>query len=236
MTGGSSRVASCSRPCRPNRSLTGTGTPASAQSAWTWHLSRERIRTSEARIRTSRRSSRTSGGAIQASGSRFVRRRWARVARVDRVVLDPPRADRLGREGMGHVGLDPGVGEEVGEPAPAVRRLEGDRDRLGLELAEDPPERVRAVLEASREDRVAGLVEGHHVADLAVQVHSEVHHCLGLPSDRLRLADPHQDRAISIGAEARSFMASRNRHAGRPAAPDVGATQTGTGTRGGRVG
>ena len=24
------------------------------------------------------------------------------------------------------------------------------------------------------------LVEGNHVADLAVQVHSEVHHCLGL--------------------------------------------------------
>jgi len=100
--------------------------------------------------------------------------------RVERVVLDPPGADRLGREGMGHVGLDPGIGEQVGEPAPAVRRLEGDRDRFGFELAERPPERVAAVLEAPRQDRRAGRVEGHHVADLAVQVHAEVHDCLGL--------------------------------------------------------
>jgi hypothetical protein len=88
---------------------------------------------------------------------------------VDRVVLDPTGTDRLGRERMGHVGLDARVGEQVGEPAPAVRRLEGDADRLGLELPEHPPERVPAVVEPSRQDRRAGLVEGHHVADLAVR-------------------------------------------------------------------
>lgn len=78
------------------------------------------------------------------------------------------------------MGLDPRVGEQVGEPAPAVRRLEHHRERLGLELAEHPPEGVGAVVEAPLEDDRAALVEGHHVAQLAVQVHAEAHHVLGL--------------------------------------------------------
>ena len=81
---------------------------------------------------------------------------------------------------MGHVGLDARIGQEVGEPAPAVRRLEHDRHRLRRQLAEHPPEGVGAVVEAPLEDDVAAIVERHHVADLAVQVHAEVHHVLGL--------------------------------------------------------
>jgi hypothetical protein len=39
---------------------------------------------------------------------------------------------------MRHVGGDPDVGEQVGEPTPAERGLERDLDRCRLELAEDP--------------------------------------------------------------------------------------------------
>jgi hypothetical protein len=51
----------------------------SASRAWVWHFSREEIRVREIRERASLRASRTCGGAAQASGSRFVRSRWARV-------------------------------------------------------------------------------------------------------------------------------------------------------------
>jgi hypothetical protein len=54
------------------------------------------------------------------------------------VVLDPGGRDRLGGQRMGHVGSDAGVGQQIREPAPAVGGLEGDLDRLGLELPEDP--------------------------------------------------------------------------------------------------
>ena len=69
--------------------------------------------------------------------------------RVDRIVVDPACGDRLGGQGMRHVGLDAGVGEQIGEPAPAIRRFEGHRDRLGLEFAEDAPERLAVVDEAA---------------------------------------------------------------------------------------
>jgi hypothetical protein len=96
--------------------------------------------------------------------------------RVDRVVLHPARRDGLGRERVGHVGRDAGVGQEVGEPAPAIGRLEGDPDRCGSELAEHPPELVRVVVEAATEDESSGLVECCHLRYLAVEVDPEVHH------------------------------------------------------------
>lgn len=42
--------------------------------------------------------------------------------------------------GMGHVGGDAGVGEEVGKPPPAVGGFEGHLNRCRAELAEDPEE------------------------------------------------------------------------------------------------
>jgi hypothetical protein len=95
---------------------------------------------------------------------------------VDRVVLHPARADRLGRQWMGHVGCDAGVGEQVGEPAPAIRRLEGDLDRLWLELTEHSARLGWIVHQATAQRDVAGLVERDDMRDLAVQVHPEVHH------------------------------------------------------------
>jgi hypothetical protein len=38
---------------------------------------------------------------------------------------------------VGHVSSDAGIGQEIREPAPAVGGLEGDLDRLGLQLTED---------------------------------------------------------------------------------------------------
>jgi hypothetical protein len=38
------------------------------------------------------------------------------------------------------VGSDAGIGQQVREPAPPVGGLEGDFDRLGLQLPEDAPE------------------------------------------------------------------------------------------------
>ena len=125
--GGRTRAASCSRPFRPKRSDTGRLTSASGEPAELAHLWRG------------------DRGLGQQVGAQVV----GEGRRVDRVVLDPPGSDRLRGERVRHVGLDPCVGEQVGEPAPAVRRLKGDRDRLGLELPEDPPECLPAVLEAA---------------------------------------------------------------------------------------
>jgi len=43
---------------------------------------------------------------------------------VDRIVLDLVGSDRLRRQGMRHMGGDPGLCQKVGEPAPGVGRLE----------------------------------------------------------------------------------------------------------------
>ncbi len=127
-------------------------------------------------MRTSRLAARTSGGAIQASGSRFVRKQVGKRPRVDGVVLHPARADRLGRQGMGHVGGDASVREQISEPAPAIRCLEDDLDRRRLELAEHSPKLGWIVPEPSAQEHLTALVKGDHVRDLAMQVHSEVHH------------------------------------------------------------
>jgi hypothetical protein len=58
-------------------------------------------------------------------------------AGVDGVVLDPGSRDRLGGQRMGHVSGDTDIGQQIREPAPTVGGLEGDLDRLGLELTED---------------------------------------------------------------------------------------------------
>jgi hypothetical protein len=52
---------------------------------------------------------------------------------VDLVVLEPSGRDGLGRLGMREHGLMPQPVEEVDQPPPGARRLNGDR-RLGREL------------------------------------------------------------------------------------------------------
>ncbi len=124
--------------------------------------------------------------------------------RVDAVVLHPPCGDRLGREGMGHMRLDAGLGEEVSEPAPAIRRLEGDAQRPRLQLAEDAEELLGTVRDATAEHQVSDLIESHDVRAFAMQVDSEVHHLWASFLSFVLGAR----YAVNTGAEARSFMAS----------------------------
>jgi hypothetical protein len=124
---------------------------------------RERIRTRPARVRTSRRASRAWGGAIQASASRLVRNRWARVLASTASFLTRAAEIALVASGWGHVGRDAGVGQQVREPAPAVGGLEGDLDRLGLELAEDAQELGRGVADPSGQHDATDAIQGDHV-------------------------------------------------------------------------
>jgi hypothetical protein len=123
------------------------------------------------------------------------------------VVLDPGGRDRLGGQRMGHVGSDTGIGQQIREPAPAVGGLEHHLDRLGLELAEDAPELGGGVADPPRQHHLTGGIQRDHVRALAVQVHPDLHHdraCVLSLAQRRTL----RRRALSTGAEARSFMAS----------------------------
>ncbi len=73
---------------------------------------------------------RTSGGAIQASGSRLVRSRWARVFASTEPFFTLAEEMALVASGWAHVGGDASVGEEVGEPAPSVG-LKSDLEDAG---------------------------------------------------------------------------------------------------------
>src|SRR5712691_2485211 len=77
---------------------------------------------------------------------------------------------------MGHVRVDAGVGEQIGEPEPAVRRLEGHADRPWLELAEDSPEVLGAARNAAAEQDRSVLGESRDDRSLAVEIDSEIHH------------------------------------------------------------
>jgi hypothetical protein len=83
-------------------------------------------------------------------------------ARVDGVGLDPCRGDRLGPERMGQVQLVAVVLEQVGQPLPAVGRLERDLG-LAVELAEQRHERIGVVDDPAREQLAAALVERRDV-------------------------------------------------------------------------
>jgi hypothetical protein len=83
-------------------------------------------------------------------------------AGIDAVVLDPSRGDGLGGKGMGHVRLDTGVSEEISEPAPAIRRLEGHAERAGLELAEDTLEVFGAARDTAAEHHRSVLGQRRH--------------------------------------------------------------------------
>ena len=61
------------------------------------------------------------------------------------------------------MGRDPGIGQQVREPAPAVGGLEHDLDRVGLELTEDAQERGGGVADPSRQHHLTGGIQGDHV-------------------------------------------------------------------------
>jgi pyruvate formate-lyase activating enzyme-like uncharacterized protein len=71
-------------------------------------------------------------------------------AGVDGIGLHPRRGDRLGPERVGQVQLVAVVGEQVGQPLPAVGRLERDLG-LAVELVEQRHEGVGVVGDPARE-------------------------------------------------------------------------------------
>jgi hypothetical protein len=116
---------------------------------------------------------------------------------VHGVVLDAGRGDGLRPQRMGHVRGDPGVGEQIGEPAPAVGGLEGDLQGLWAELPEDPQELPGIVVDPTVREELASGIERHHVRTLAVKVDSDVNHDW---ASFLSLARADSTSALSTGA------------------------------------
>src|SRR6266540_3419337 len=82
---------------------------------------------------------------------------------------------------MGEVQLVALLGEQVGEPLPAVGRLERDL-QLAAELGQDRLQRLRVVRDSAREQLPALLVEGGDLRALAMEIDADVDHLLGPPS------------------------------------------------------
>src|SRR6266581_4446181 len=109
---------------------------------------------------------------------------------------------------MGEVQLVALLLEQVGEPLPAVGRLERDL-QLTAELGQDRLQRLRLVRDPAREQLLTLLVEGGDLRALAVEIDANVDHLfLGLLpgldfDDALGISPPAWERQ-----EARFFMAS----------------------------
>jgi hypothetical protein len=93
-------------------------------------------------------------------------------AGVDGVGLHPCRGDRLGSERMGEVELIARPLEDIGEPLPAVGRLQRDL-RLALQLPKELQEGGGIVLDPPRDDLVALPVDGCEVRAAAMQVDTD---------------------------------------------------------------
>jgi hypothetical protein len=93
-------------------------------------------------------------------------------ADVDGVGLNPRGGDRLRPQRMGQVQLVAGLLEQVGQPLPAVGRLERD-----LGFAVDPrqqlEEHLRVVDDPARQKLTAALVNHGDVRALAMQVDAD---------------------------------------------------------------
>jgi hypothetical protein len=61
------------------------------------------------------------------------------------------------------VSRDPGIGQQIREPTPAVGGLEDDLDRLGLELTEAAPELGGGVADPPRQHHRTGGIQGDHL-------------------------------------------------------------------------
>ena len=111
-------------------------------------------------------------------------------ARVDRVGLHPRRGDRLGPERVREVQLVAGVLEQIGQPLPAVGRLQRD-PALALDFGQQRQDRRPIVDEASRAQLAALIVEHCHVRALAMQVDADRMHAWASLRSRV---DMHPER------------------------------------------
>src|SRR5438093_4543048 len=116
-------------------------------------------------------------------------------ARVDRVRLHPRRRDRLRSQRVREVQLVALLLEQVGEPLPAVGRLERDL-QLATEFGQDRFQCLRVVRDSAREQLPALLVESGDLRALAMEIDADVDHLLEPPFGRRR------PRHIAWGAGA----------------------------------
>src|SRR5437899_8110558 len=82
---------------------------------------------------------------------------------------------------MGEVQLVALLVEQVGEPLPAVGRLERDLE-LAAELGQDRLQRLRVVRDSTREQLRPLLVQSSDLRALAMEIDTDVDHLLGPPS------------------------------------------------------
>jgi hypothetical protein len=128
-------------------------------------------------------------------------------ARVDRVRLHARSRDRLRAQRMRETQLVPLLLEQIGEPFPAVGRLERDL-QLAAQLSKDRLQRLRLVDHPAREQLRPGLVERGDLRALAMEIDADVDHLLGPPSSPDVLVSSGIAPAEDEAQEARFFMAS----------------------------
>ena len=114
-------------------------------------------------------------GLRQQIGAQQVRQRPG----VDGVGLDARRGDRLGAHRVCEVQLVAGVLEHVGQPLPAVGRLQ--RDPAFAEALQQRQERLRVVDDSPRQQLHARLVERRDVRALAMQIDTDRIHLWASP-------------------------------------------------------
>jgi hypothetical protein len=98
--------------------------------------------------------------------------------RVDLVVLQPRRRDRLALQRMDQVRLEAVILQQLHQPAPAERGLERRRGAAG-QAADHAQDRLHAVGHVAVGEHLALLIDDRHLGALAVHVDAGV--------DRLRL-------------------------------------------------
>jgi len=103
--------------------------------------------------------------------------------RVDFVVLQPGRGDRLALQRMHQVRVEAVVLQHLHQPPPAERRLERSR-RARRQAAEHAEDGLHAVGHVPVGEYLANLVDDRHLGPLAVHVDSDVdrHNWASFPS------------------------------------------------------
>jgi hypothetical protein len=99
---------------------------------------------------------------------------------VDLVVLEPGRRDCLAALGVGEVGIEAEVVEQLGHPPPPVGGLERHRGAR-LEGGEQRRQLAGVVGDVAVGDLFSRVVQDRHLGPLAVHVQSDVNHCYGPP-------------------------------------------------------
>jgi hypothetical protein len=94
---------------------------------------------------------------------------------VDGVRLHAGGGDRLRPQWVGEVQLVAFLLEQIGQPFPAVGRLERDL-RVIAQFVQEAEEDLRVVDDAAREQLSAVLIEDGDLRALAVEINPDVHH------------------------------------------------------------